>query len=148
MKLPSTPFAKRRLTATVSSTGKLRVAEDANACTATISPHSDRKFPTSWTMLIRSGPPPGCRRQEIFVRLVEHFGAHNGDQAAEPAAAHDLDRFHHDRVVLPMMSRQQLDLGAFRRLTQPLTVLDCVRKRFFDQRRYPGGDTGKTLFDV
>src|SRR5262245_63451912 len=62
MKLPRTPLAKRRLTDTVSSTGKFRMADEAKACTATISPHNARRFPISCTMLISSGPPPSCRR--------------------------------------------------------------------------------------
>ena len=47
MKVPSAPLAKRNAMAAVSSTGKLRVAFDVNACTATISPHSERRLPTS-----------------------------------------------------------------------------------------------------
>src|SRR2546427_2440811 len=56
MKLPRAPLAKRRLMATVSSTGKPRVACEAKACTATMSPHSMRRLWTSWIMLSRMGP--------------------------------------------------------------------------------------------
>ena len=63
MNVPSAPLAKRRMIATVSSTGKLRVARDENACTATISPHSMRRLWTSWIMLSRIGPDPISLRQ-------------------------------------------------------------------------------------
>ncbi|MNN31082.1 hypothetical protein D3C81_1447530 [compost metagenome] len=46
-KVPSAPLAKRRLMATLSSTAKPRVALEAWACTATISPHSERRLPIS-----------------------------------------------------------------------------------------------------
>src|SRR5439155_1290824 len=68
MNVPSAPLAKRRLIATVSSTGKLRVALDAIPCTATISPHSARRLPISWIRLIRIGPP---RREERRERRVQ-----------------------------------------------------------------------------
>ena len=61
--VPSAPLVKRNVIATVSSTGKPRIAFDANAWTAAISPHSIRRLCTSWIMLSRIGPAPSSRRQ-------------------------------------------------------------------------------------
>ena len=44
MNVPSAPLAKRKLMATVSSTGNPRVAREESACTATMSPHNMRKL--------------------------------------------------------------------------------------------------------
>ena len=62
-KVPSAPPANVNTMAAVSSTGKPRAAFDVTACTRTIGPASDRRLFTSWTRLIRIGPPPGRRRQ-------------------------------------------------------------------------------------
>ena len=63
MNVPSAPLAKRRMIATVSSTGCPRTAFEAMACTDAMSPHSIRRLWISWIRLMRIGPPPISRRQ-------------------------------------------------------------------------------------
>jgi hypothetical protein len=152
MKLPRTPFAKRRLIDTVSSTGKLRVADDTKACTATISPHNATQISDFVHHVDQerapSGLPPPRAILEILVRFTEHLGADDGHQAPEPAIFRDLDRLGHDRIVLSMMSRQQLHVGALGRLAKPRGILDRIRQRLLDESGYACRNTGKALLDV
>src|ERR1700674_2545443 len=97
--------------ATVSSTGKPRVARDEKACTATISPHSMRRLCTSWIMLSRIGPPPApgaMAHQRSTHRLEEDRAAHHGDQRSEPTFVDQLLRAPHDRAGCPMVTDQDL----------------------------------------
>ncbi len=62
---------------------------------------------------------------EIFIRLVEHRGADDGNQPPKPAIAHDLGGFRHDWTVLTVMAGHERYLRTLRRLAQLLARLDA-----------------------
>ena len=142
--VPSAPLAKRSVIATVSSTSKPRVAFDANAWTATISPdhaiagvdlvdHVDENRPAART------PAPVVGRIEVAVDrgLAENGAAHHADEPAERARRTTLDRLVQDRAV-PAMCPTRLVTPAFSAAsTSRSPCFERMRDRLLDEHGTP-----------
>ena len=119
--VPSAPFANRRLIATVSSTGKPRVAFEANACTATISP---TMAPQVVDFVDHVEQDRAAARSRAATALPRSTGRACKNMALpitatirpSDARAHDLDRLVQDGAVRAVMADEQLDAARARRL--------------------------------